>query len=125
MLAAANVIAGVSRGDLLAIGLGPWEIAIVVIVILILFGGKKIPELARGIGRGMREFKREMTGIKRDLDEAADAIQREEPDEEDYRPRPRKKLKKAPPAQAAEAAAEEEQGAGEESEQEKAEQPKA
>ncbi|MDG3583349.1 MULTISPECIES: Sec-independent protein translocase subunit TatA/TatB [Galbibacter] len=36
---------------------GPWQIAIVVILVLLLFGGKKIPELMRGLGSGIKEFK--------------------------------------------------------------------
>ena len=36
---------------------GPWQIAIVVVLILLLFGGKKIPELMRGLGSGIKEFK--------------------------------------------------------------------
>jgi sec-independent protein translocase protein TatA len=36
---------------------GGWQIAIIVMVILLLFGGKKIPELMRGLGRGVKEFK--------------------------------------------------------------------
>jgi sec-independent protein translocase protein TatA len=36
---------------------GPWEIVIVVLVIILIFGGKKIPELMRGLGQGMKEFK--------------------------------------------------------------------
>jgi len=36
---------------------GPWQIAIIVLVILLLFGGKKIPELMRGLGSGIKEFK--------------------------------------------------------------------
>lgn len=37
--------------------IGPWQIAIVVLVVLLLFGGKKIPELMRGLGSGIKEFK--------------------------------------------------------------------
>ena len=37
---------------------GPWQIVIVVALALLLFGGKKIPELMRGIGQGMKEFKK-------------------------------------------------------------------
>ncbi|MBX2981071.1 MAG: twin-arginine translocase TatA/TatE family subunit [Flavobacteriales bacterium] len=37
--------------------LGPTEIILIVALILLLFGGKKIPELMRGLGKGMREFK--------------------------------------------------------------------
>ncbi|MBB3123156.1 sec-independent protein translocase protein TatA [Mesoflavibacter sabulilitoris] len=36
---------------------GPWQIAIIVILVLLLFGGKKIPELMRGLGSGIKEFK--------------------------------------------------------------------
>ena len=37
-------------------GLGPWEIGLIILVVIILFGGKKLPELARGLGLGLREF---------------------------------------------------------------------
>lgn len=36
---------------------GPWQIILIVLVVLLLFGGKKIPELMRGLGQGMKEFK--------------------------------------------------------------------
>ena len=36
---------------------GPWQIVLIVAVILLLFGGRKIPELMRGLGRGVKEFK--------------------------------------------------------------------
>ncbi|MFA7448534.1 MAG: twin-arginine translocase TatA/TatE family subunit [Weeksellaceae bacterium] len=36
---------------------GPWQIAILVLVVLLLFGGKKIPELMKGLGSGIKEFK--------------------------------------------------------------------
>lgn len=39
------------------LAIGPWQIVIVVLVILLLFGGKKIPELMRGLGSGIKEFK--------------------------------------------------------------------
>jgi len=40
----------------------PWDIGIVLLVVLILFGGKKIPEMMRGLGQGLREFKEGMSG---------------------------------------------------------------
>ena len=49
-------------------GLGPWEIVLVVLVIIILFGGKKIPELARGLGQGIREFKKTTKEIKDEVE---------------------------------------------------------
>jgi len=42
--------------------LGPWEIGLIVIAIVILFGAKRIPELMRGLGSGIREFKAGMRG---------------------------------------------------------------
>ena len=41
----------------LLFGLGPQEILIVAVMILVLFGGRKIPELMKGLGKGMKEFK--------------------------------------------------------------------
>ncbi len=37
--------------------IGPWQIALIVAIVLLLFGGKKIPELMRGLGSGIKEFK--------------------------------------------------------------------
>ncbi|RNL83423.1 twin-arginine translocase TatA/TatE family subunit [Sinomicrobium pectinilyticum] len=37
--------------------IGPWQIVLVVVVLLLLFGGRKIPELMRGLGSGIKEFK--------------------------------------------------------------------
>jgi sec-independent protein translocase protein TatA len=37
--------------------IGPWQIALIVVIVLLLFGGKKIPELMRGLGSGIKEFK--------------------------------------------------------------------
>lgn len=46
--------------------IGPWQIVIIAVLVLLLFGGKKIPELMRGIGRGVKEFK---DGINPDEEE--------------------------------------------------------
>ena len=40
------------------LALGPWQIVLIAIVILLLFGGKKIPELMKGLGGGIKEFKK-------------------------------------------------------------------
>ena len=37
--------------------IGPWQIVLIILVFLLMFGGKKIPELMKGLGRGMKEFK--------------------------------------------------------------------
>lgn len=47
---------------------GP-EIFIVLLVVLLLFGSKKIPELAKGLGKGMREFKKATEDIKREIND--------------------------------------------------------
>lgn len=48
---------------------GPMEIAIVLIIALVVFGPKRLPELGSGLGRGMREFKESITGEKKDEDD--------------------------------------------------------
>jgi len=47
--------------------LGAGEILLIVLVVLILFGSKKIPELAQGIGKGMREFKKALNDVQEDI----------------------------------------------------------
>ena len=37
---------------------GPWQVVLIVVALLLLFGGKKIPELMKGLGQGMKEFKK-------------------------------------------------------------------
>ena len=56
---------------LLFIGnLGAGEIVIIALVILLLFGGKKIPELMKGIGKGVKSFKDGLNDIEKDINEA-------------------------------------------------------
>jgi sec-independent protein translocase protein TatA len=50
--------------------LGGWEILLILFVVLLLFGAKKIPELARGLGKGIREFKDATQGIKDELEKS-------------------------------------------------------
>lgn len=51
--------------------IGPLEIGIVLAVVLLAFGAKRLPELGSGLGRGMREFKEGVTGETRDEDDVA------------------------------------------------------
>jgi sec-independent protein translocase protein TatA len=52
-------------------GLGTSEVVVILGVILIFFGAKRIPELARGLGKGIREFKDATKEIKNDIENAA------------------------------------------------------
>lgn len=49
------------------LNMGGGEIALIMVVVLLLFGGKKLPELARGLGKGIREFKDASEGVKREI----------------------------------------------------------
>jgi len=42
----------------ISLAIGVWQIVVVVLLVLLLFGGRKIPELMRGVGQGMQEFKK-------------------------------------------------------------------
>lgn len=44
------------------LGLKPYEIILIIFVILLLFGGKKIPEMMKGVGRGVKSFKEGLSG---------------------------------------------------------------
>ena len=58
-------------GSLLLFGLGMQEILIIAFVVLLLFGGKKIPELMKGLGKGVKSFKEgmnEVTDVTKDED---------------------------------------------------------
>ncbi len=50
--------------------LGATEIILIAFVVLLLFGGKKIPELMRGLGKGVREFKDAKDNVRRELEES-------------------------------------------------------
>lgn len=50
------------------IGIGAQEIMLIVLIVLLFFGGKKIPELMKGIGKGVRSFKEGVSGIEKSLD---------------------------------------------------------
>mgnify|MGYP000429292929 CR=1 FL=1 len=42
----------------ITLAIGVWQIVVIVLLVLLLFGGRKIPELMRGVGQGMQEFKK-------------------------------------------------------------------
>ena len=64
--------------------LGGWEIVLILAVVLILFGAKKLPELARGLGQGIKEFKKATNEVTSELQRAAD-VEYEEPRQVPYR----------------------------------------
>ncbi len=51
-------------------GLGMSEILLIVLVVLLFFGGKKIPELMRGLGKGVRSFKEGMNEVEKEIKDA-------------------------------------------------------
>ena len=56
----------------LALGMpGGWEWIVIVLFVVIFFGAKKIPEIARGLGKGIREFKDATKDIKKEIDDTA------------------------------------------------------
>ena len=57
--------------------LGFWEITIIALVVLLLFGGKKIPELMRGLGKGVKNFKEGMKDVESDVKEIKKDIESE------------------------------------------------
>ena len=88
------MLSWVNVADRLLTGVLGWavgwqEVLIIIVIVLILFGGRKIPELAKGLGKGLREFKREMRGVREDFSEAIDNA-----DEDEYAPPRRKKRRK-------------------------------
>tara|TARA_B100001989_G_C24140826_1_gene270186 strand:- start:51 stop:290 length:240 start_codon:yes stop_codon:yes gene_type:complete len=56
---------------------GGWEIVIIALLILLMFGAKKLPELARGLGQGIREFKGAVDGVKNEIEEADKSFEEE------------------------------------------------
>ena len=62
-------------GSLLLFGLGMQEILIIAFVILLLFGGKKIPELMKGLGKGVKSFKEGMNEVTDITKESGDTSQ--------------------------------------------------
>ena len=60
--------------------IGPWQIIIIVLAVIILFGGKKIPEIARGLGLGLKEFKKATKEIKDEVKNATDTMSDDQSD---------------------------------------------
>ncbi len=63
-----------TQPTMLIAGLGTGEIVLIVLALLLLFGGKKIPELMRGLGKGVREFNDAKTNVKKEIEESTNDI---------------------------------------------------
>ena len=69
-------------GNLLFLqNIGTGEILIVALVVLLLFGGKKIPELMRGLGKGVKSFKDGMNDVRKELDDISTDIETDSKEE--------------------------------------------
>ena len=53
-------------------GIGTWEILLIFLVALLLFGAKRIPEIAKGLGKGITEFKRAVKDVKDEIETSAE-----------------------------------------------------
>ncbi len=62
------------------LNIGGSEMILIVIAILLLFGGKKLPELAKGLGKGIREFKDASEGVKREIHRNINSFDTDEED---------------------------------------------
>lgn len=56
---------------------GPWQVVIIALVILLLFGGKKIPELMKGLGKGVKSFKEGLNEIEDQINQADEAVKKD------------------------------------------------
>jgi sec-independent protein translocase protein TatA len=62
----------------LIIMLGTWEIVAIVAIVLLLFGGKKIPELMQGLGKGVKSFKKGMNEVEEEIKSVDTEIKKED-----------------------------------------------
>lgn len=53
-------------------GMGPWEILVILLIALLLFGAKRIPEIAQGLGKGITEFKRAVRDVQGEIEHSVD-----------------------------------------------------
>ena len=58
-------------------GIGMQEVLLIALVVLLFFGGKKIPELMKGLGKGVRSFKEGMNDIEKDVKDTKDTSEEE------------------------------------------------
>ncbi len=66
------------RNLLLFQNFGVWEVLIIAFVVLLLFGGRKIPELMKGLGKGVKSFKEGMSEVEKEIKDVEKDIKPEE-----------------------------------------------
>jgi sec-independent protein translocase protein TatA len=67
-----RVVPGGNGGEIMIGGLGMTEILVILLIVLLLFGAKRIPDVAQGLGKGLREFKKASSDIQKDIREAGE-----------------------------------------------------
>ena len=55
---------------------GGWEVVIIALIILLLFGGRKIPELMRGVGKGIKSFKEGIKDVEKEIEDVDSEIKK-------------------------------------------------
>jgi len=65
-------VPGGNGGEIMIGGLGMTEILVILLIVLLLFGAKRIPDVAQGLGKGLREFKKASSDIQKDIREAGE-----------------------------------------------------
>ncbi|MEW6050074.1 MAG: twin-arginine translocase TatA/TatE family subunit [Candidatus Zixiibacteriota bacterium] len=60
-------------------GMGPWEMLLIFLAILLLFGARRLPEIAQGLGKGIREFKRAMKDTSDEVKGSVTEIRHDQP----------------------------------------------
>jgi len=76
--------------------LGIWEILLLLLVLLLVFGPKRLPEMGRSLGRGMREFKDSVTGTSKDDDDEPEKVELHPPNTSATVATPREPVAAAP-----------------------------
>lgn len=81
------------------LNMGSGEIILIMAVVLLLFGGKKLPELARGLGKGIRDFKDASEGVKREIHRNINSLELDEELKKEEEEEAKRKQAAATPAQ--------------------------
>jgi len=64
-------------------GMGPWELALIFLVVLLLFGAKRLPDIAQGMGKGIREFKKAVKDTQGEIKSSIKDIESDNKDSEE------------------------------------------